>query len=47
VIKGFNNILDNQPAYQAEIGEIVRPYLEASKKVVANEAKKVMKRIKN
>lgn len=47
VIRGFNNILDNQPTYQAEIGKIVKPYLEASKKVVANEAKKVMKRIES
>ena len=45
VIKGFNNILDNQPMYKSEIGKLVKPYLLAKKSIVAKEAKKLMKRI--
>lgn len=45
VFKGLNYILDNQPSYKAEIGRIVKPYLDAKKKVVVNEAKKILKRI--
>lgn len=45
VFKGFNNILDNQPSYKTEIGRIVKPYLDAKKNVVVNEAKKIIKRI--
>lgn len=45
VFKGLNYILDNQPSYRAEIGRIVKPYLDAKKKVVAHEAKKIVKRI--
>jgi len=44
VFKGFNAILDHQPAYKAEIGRIVNPYLEAKKNVVVKEARKIMKR---
>ena len=45
VFKGFNNILDNQPTLKLEIEKLVRPFLDAKKKVVANEAKKIIKRI--
>ena len=45
VFKGFNNVLDNQPSYMTEIRRITEPYLETKKKVVANEAKKVIKKI--
>ena len=45
VFKGFNNILDNQPLYSTEIVKLTEPYLEAKKKVAANEARKLMKRI--
>ena len=45
VFKGFSNILDNQPLYKTEISKIVKPYLDAKKNVVVNEAKKIIKRI--
>lgn len=45
VFIGFNHILDNLPSLKNEIGKIVKPYLEAKKKVVVNEARKIMKRI--
>jgi hypothetical protein len=44
VFRGFNNILDNVPAYKTEINRLVQPYLSASKKIVATEAKKIVKR---
>jgi hypothetical protein len=44
VFKGFNYVLDNFPACKAEINLLVQPYLSANKKVVANEAKKLIKR---
>ncbi|MGD2033681.1 MAG: hypothetical protein PVF73_01395 [Bacteroidales bacterium] len=47
VFKGFINIIDNNPAYKTEIGKIAESYLDAKKKVVASEAKKIMKRIEN
>ncbi len=45
VFKGFGNILANQPLYKTEIDKLVRPFLEAKKKVVANEAKSLIKQI--
>jgi hypothetical protein len=45
VFKGFNNVLDNCPTYKAEINSLVQPYLLANKKIVATEAKKIIKRI--
>jgi hypothetical protein len=45
VFKGFNNVLDNVSDYKAEINFLVQPYLSANKKVVASEAKKIIKRI--
>ncbi|HES60112.1 MAG TPA: hypothetical protein ENO18_06760 [Caldithrix sp.] len=45
VFQGFSNILDNKPAYKTDIGKITRPYLDAKKKVVVKEAKKIIKRI--
>ncbi len=45
VFKGFNAIIAHQPSYQTNIVVIVRPYLDARKKVVANEAVKILKRI--
>ncbi len=47
VFKGFNNVLDNCPDCKAEINMLVQPYLTANKKVVAAEAKKIIKRIEN
>ncbi len=44
VFKGFTNILENLPDFKAEIQKITRPYLNAKKKVVVTEAKKLMKR---
>jgi hypothetical protein len=45
VFKGFNYVLDNCPNCKAEIHLLVRPYLSANKKIVAAEAKKIIKRI--
>ena len=45
VLRGFNHILDNIPDYAAEINLLVHPYLAANKKIVATEAKKIIKRI--
>jgi len=45
VFKGFNYVLDNCPDLKAEISLLVQPYLTANKKIVATEAKKIIKRI--
>jgi hypothetical protein len=45
VFKGFNYVLDNCPDCKAEIHLLVQPYLSANKKIVAAEAKKIIKRI--
>lgn len=45
VLKGFGNILDNQPSYKTSIRMIVKPYLDAKKNVVNKEAKKIIERI--
>jgi hypothetical protein len=45
VFKGFNNVLDNCPDCKTEIYLLVLPYLSANKKVVAAEAKKIIKLI--
>jgi len=45
VLRGFNYVLDNSSDYHAEINKLVQPYLTASKKIVATEAKKIVKRI--
>ena len=47
VFKGFNYVLDNCSDYGAEINLLVQPYLTANKKIVASEAKKIVKRIEN
>ena len=44
VFRGFNNVLDNCSECKAEINLLVQPYLHANKKVVAVEAKKIIKR---
>jgi len=44
VFKGFNNVLSNCSDYNAEINSLVQPYLTANKKIVATEAKKIIKR---
>ncbi len=46
VFKGFNNVLDHCFGYKAEINSLVQPYLIANKKIVAAEAKKIIKRTK-
>jgi len=45
VFKGFNYVLDNCPDHKLEINTLVQPYLTANKKIVAAEAKKIIKRI--
>jgi hypothetical protein len=45
VFKGFNFVLDNCPDCKVEIHKLVQPYLSANKKIVTNEAKKIIKRI--
>ena len=45
VFRGFANIINNQPLYKAEIRKIAEPYLNAKKKVAANEAKRIIKQI--
>ena len=45
VFKGFSNVLSNCSDYNAEINLLVQPYLTANKKIVATEAKKMVKRI--
>jgi hypothetical protein len=47
VFKGFNNVLDNLSDYKTEINLLVKPYLSANKKIVATEAKKIIKRTEN
>ena len=44
VLRGFNYVLDNFSDYKAEINFLVQPYLTANKKIVAEEAKKIIKR---
>jgi hypothetical protein len=44
VFKGFNYVLDNCPDCKVEINALVQPYLTANKKIVATEAKKIVKR---
>jgi hypothetical protein len=44
VFKGFNYVLDNCTDDKAEINLLVQPYLTANKKIVATEAKKIVKR---
>ena len=44
VLRGFNHILDKITDYKAEINSLVQPYLSANKKIVASEAKKIIKR---
>ena len=44
VFRGFNYVLDNLPDNKAEIKILVQPYLNADKKIVATEAKKLIKR---
>jgi len=44
VFKGFNHVLDNCFDCKEEIKLLVQPYLSASKKIVAAEAKKIIKR---
>ena len=44
VFKGFNYVLDNCSDCKAEINLLVKPYLSANKKIVATEAKKILKR---
>jgi hypothetical protein len=43
VFKGFNYVSDNCPDCKAEIRMLVLPYLSANKKIVATEAKKIIK----
>ena len=45
VFKGFNYVLDNCADCKAEINLLVQPYLSANKKIVASEAKKIIKRM--
>ena len=45
VFKGFSYVLDNCSEYGAEINLLAQPYLTANKKIVAAEAKKIIKRI--
>jgi hypothetical protein len=44
VFKGFNYVLDNCSDYRVEINSLAQPYLSANKKIVATEAKKIIKR---
>jgi hypothetical protein len=44
VLRGFNHVLDNFSDSKTEINLLVQPYLSANKKVVAAEAKKIIKR---
>ena len=44
VIRGFNYVLNNCSNNKAEINSLVQPYLSASKKIVAAEAKKIIGR---
>jgi len=37
-------VLDNISDYKAEINSLVQPYLSANKKIVATEAKKIIRR---
>ena len=45
VFIGFSNVLNNIPACKTEIEKLVRPYLDAPKRVVANEAKKLIRQL--
>ena len=44
VLRGFNHILDNCSYHKAEINLLAQPYLAANKKIVATEARKIIKR---
>jgi len=44
VFKGFNYVLDYFPNMKIEVDLLVRPYLSTNKKIVATEAKKIIKR---
>ena len=44
VFRGLNYVLDNCSDCKAEINKLVQPYLSANKKIVASEAKKIVKR---
>ena len=44
VFRGFNYVLDKCMDYKAEINSFVQPYLSANKKIVASEAKKLIRR---
>jgi len=44
VFRGFNHVLDNCTDCKAEINMLVQPYSMANKKIVAAEAKKLIKR---
>ncbi|MBN1182038.1 MAG: hypothetical protein JXB49_07105 [Bacteroidales bacterium] len=47
VFKGFCNIIDNQPKFSSEINRLVEPYLNAEKKIVITEAKRLLKKLNN
>jgi len=47
IFRGFNYVLDNCTCHKAEINLLVQPYLTANKKIVATEAKKIVKRTEN
>ena len=44
VLRGFNHILDNCSYHKAEINLLAQAYLAANKKIVATEARKIVKR---
>ena len=44
VFRGFNYVLNNLSDYNSEINLLVQPYISANKKIVATEAKKIIKR---
>ena len=44
-IKGLSKVLNNLPSMSSQIKEIVQPYLNAKKKVVITEVKKILKQI--
>jgi hypothetical protein len=44
VFRGFNHVLDNCSDYKTAINALVQPYVSANRKVVAAEAKKIIKR---
>jgi len=44
VFRGLNHVLDNFSDHKTEINSLAQPYVSANKKVVASEAKKIIKR---